>query len=64
MKKLTSKQIYWLTEQLKSARNLTEIGLLIISKHREELLYTVLETLFETSQAILDGYCIKNKNVI
>ena len=46
----------WLIEYLKTTKNLAETGLLIID--REDLLYTILETMHEQTQFIIDNYCI------
>lgn len=51
--------IHWLTEDLKSIRNMVDISLLIIKERHYWLLPTVLEGMFELNQKILDKNCIR-----
>ena len=49
----------WLSEQLKTIRNLVEISLLLIEQNREDLSPTALEILHLESQKIVDENCGK-----
>lgn len=49
----------WLSEQLKTIRNLTLISELLIEHQKEELLPTVLEYMFEECQDIIRDNCVK-----
>jgi len=48
----------WLTEQLKTTRNLCDCALLIIDAGQRQLLPTVLELLHEETQKIIYENCI------
>jgi len=48
-------------ELIKTAHNLTETALVLIEADRRELLPTVNEFLFETTQKIVDGFCVERE---
>jgi hypothetical protein len=48
----------WLPEQLKTIMNLCDIGLILIGLGRNSLLPTILETMLEQAQQIVDEECI------
>jgi len=50
----------WLPEQLKTARNLCDIALLLISTGNTDLLPTVLELLSKEAQDIVDEVCVEH----
>ena len=51
---------YWLREDLKSSRNKCDIALILIENKRYEFLPTILESLYETTQDIIDKHCVKD----
>lgn len=52
---------HWLTERIKTSRNLCNVALLLMEQNRDDLLPTVLETLFEQAQIIIEESCIKGE---
>jgi len=48
----------WLTEQLKTSRNLCDIALILIEKKQGRLLPTILELLLQEAQTIVDENCV------
>jgi len=48
----------WLTEQLKTSRNLCDIALILIEKKQKHLLPTILELLLQEAQTIVDENCV------
>ena len=52
--------MHWLSEQLKTIRNLTEIADILIILDKQTLLPTVLEYIFLEAQDITDSYCVVN----
>jgi hypothetical protein len=48
----------WLTEQIKTVRNLCDIAMLLVIAGKNELLPTILELLYEQAQSIIDDHCV------
>jgi hypothetical protein len=48
----------WLEEQLKTTRNLCDTALILIHTNNQKLLPTILETLYEQTQQIVDENCV------
>lgn len=54
----------WLSEQLKTSRNLIDVALLLLEQRvdkRQTLLPTVLELLYEQVQTIIDEQCVVDR---
>jgi hypothetical protein len=51
----------WLSEQLKTIRNLTEIADILIAQKRKQLLPTILELMLIEAQQIVDENCVVKK---
>lgn len=53
----------WLGEQLKTIINLCDVGLILWRDRTNRLLPTVLETILQEAQGVVDEYCVvKEKN--
>jgi len=52
----------WLSEQIKTCKNLCLVAELLIEQERRELLPTVCELLFVEAQTINDDYCVVKLN--
>lgn len=50
---------HWLEEDLKSIRNRCDIGIILITLERYDLLPTILEDLHSVSQHIIDDHCVQ-----
>lgn len=49
---------YWLSEALKTTRNLCDVSLMVLEQGKDDLLPTVLELLHLETQEIVEDYCI------
>ena len=48
----------WLLEQIKTCHNLCNVAQILIEIDRRALLPTILELLYQETQAIIDDHCI------
>jgi len=47
-----------LNEQLKTTRNLCDVAIILVQLGKENLLPTILETLHQETQGMIDDYCV------
>ncbi len=49
----------WLLEKLKTIKNLAEVSIIIHNLNRHDIIYSVMELLYQEAQELLDEHCIK-----
>lgn len=53
-------QMEELKEQLKTVKNLCDIGVVLIEQHKGPLLPTILELIYLEAQQITEEHCVKD----